>query len=92
MFKKILVLLLILCPFTVFGWDGTDVESGASVEIESGNLVRTGNDIEIYDYDAGEYKYVEVESINRYGNTVELELYDYDTGDTRTVEMYDYDY
>ncbi|MFD9901255.1 DUF5334 family protein [Mesorhizobium sp. NPDC059025] len=50
-----------------------DANTGNSVEIEKGNLVRTGQDIEIYDYGAGEYRDVTVEDINRYGSTVEIE-------------------
>ena len=70
-------------------WDGEDADSGASVEIESGNLVRTGNDIEMYDYDSGEYHDMSAESIQRSGSTVELEVYDYDSGEYRTLDMED---
>ena len=70
-------------------WEGYDYEKGSYVEIEKGNLVRTGEEIEIYDYDEGEYKNVEVEDINRYGSTVEVEVYDYETGESRTLEMED---
>tara|TARA_R110001599_G_scaffold159052_2_gene346193 strand:- start:7712 stop:7984 length:273 start_codon:yes stop_codon:yes gene_type:complete len=68
-------------------WDGTDSDSGVSIEIERGNLVRSGREIEFYDYDAGEYRTGQVQSIRRYGASVELEIEDEETGDTRTFEM-----
>lgn len=68
-------------------WDGIDSSSGEAVEIDKGNLVRQGNDIEIYDHSTGEYRDVTVESIDRSGSTVEVEVYDNDSGETRTLEM-----
>ena len=41
-------------------WDGYHWESGSYVEIDKGNLVREGRDIEIYDYGTGEYRDVTV--------------------------------
>jgi GTPase len=64
-------------------WDGYDYDTGNYIEVESGNLVRSGNEIEIYDYQTGEYKNVEVESIK----DKELEVYDHETGEYRTFEM-----
>ena len=64
-------------------WEGYDYDTGNYIEIESGNLVRSGNEIEIYDYQTGEYKNVEVESIK----DKELEVYDHETGEYRTFEM-----
>jgi pyruvate/2-oxoglutarate/acetoin dehydrogenase E1 component len=70
-------------------WDGYDYENGSYVDIEKGNLVRSGNDIEIYDYGTGSYKDVEVQSIDRQGSTVEIEVTDSETGENRTFEMDD---
>ena len=64
--------------------DGYDYNTNASIEIGSGNLVRSGNDIEIYDYGTGEYKYVEVQGFDYFGD---LEVYDYNTGEYRTFDM-----
>jgi len=64
-------------------WDGYDYNTGNYIEIGSGNLVRGGNEIEIYDYADGTYKDVEVQGMN--GN--ELEVYDYDTGEYRYLDM-----
>lgn len=72
-----------------FAWDGTDQESGADVEIGSGNLVRPGSDIEYYNHDSGGNSSATVESINRYGSTVEVEVYDHDSGEYRVLEMED---
>lgn len=86
---KKLLLLLLLFPLPSLAWDGYDYEEGNYIEIEEGNLVREGEEIEIYDYSDGEYKYVEVEEVDSYGGTTEVEVYDYETGEYRTFEMED---
>ena len=68
-------------------WDGQDAETGASVEIEKGNLVRPGETIEYYDHDVGAYKEGEVQSIDGSGSSVDVEVQDPETGETRTLEM-----
>jgi hypothetical protein len=70
-------------------WDGYDYESGGDIEIEEGNLVRPGEEIEYFDYDSGEYRYGDVESINSSGSFVEVEVYDQESGEYRTFEMED---
>lgn len=85
--KRIVLFLLALTPLTVMAWDGYDYDRGSYVEIEKGNLVRPGQDIEIYDYGSGEYRDVEVESITGSGSGAEVEVYDYSTGEYRTLEM-----
>lgn len=91
MITKITLTAVILVGASSFAlsWDGTDSDSGESIEIGRGNLVRTGKDIEIYDHGSGEYREVTVESIRRNGSTVEVEVYDYDSGEYRTLEMED---
>jgi hypothetical protein len=74
-----------------YAWDGTDTGTGAAVQIEQGNTVRTGNDIQLYDEDAGEYHDVTVEHINRLGSSVEVDVYDSDTGENRTLQFDDND-
>lgn len=74
---------------SVSAWDGVDYDTGNYIEIEKGNTVRRGNDIEIFDYGTGQYHDVEVESIRRYGNSVEVEVYDWETNEYRTFEMED---
>lgn len=68
-------------------WDGYDYESGNYVEIEKGQLVRPGREIEYFDYDKGEFRYGDVESIRDSGSSVEVEVYDQESGEYRTLEM-----
>ena len=85
----IIICFSLFCLFitdTAGAWDGTN-RFGHSIEIESGNLVRGGNDIEIYNWDTGRYEDVEVESINRFGGSVEIEVYNWNTGEYDTLEM-----
>lgn len=84
--KAALLLALATVSFQAFAWGGYDYEKGVFVEIEKGNLVRPGRDIEVYDFNKG-YIDVEVESIRRTGSTVEVEVRDNQTGELRTLEM-----
>ncbi|MCT7549839.1 DUF5334 domain-containing protein [Aliarcobacter butzleri] len=83
--KKILVISLLIT--NLFSWNGYDYDNGTDIEIGKGNLVRSGNDIEYYDYSDGEYKNAQVDSIRSYGNSVELNVIDEETGEYRTFEM-----
>lgn len=85
--KYLAMALFLLSSSVSLAWDGTDSESGSSVEIGKGNLVRAGQEIEVYDHDSGEYKNVEVESVTGNGSGADVEIYDYDTGEYRTLEM-----
>lgn len=69
------------------GWDGTNAETGDCVEIERGNLVRSGEEIEVYDCATGSYRYLEVEDIDGSGYGVEIEAYDLETGEYIYLEM-----
>lgn len=87
--KVALSFLLLASPLYATAWEGTETESGNDVEIEKGNLVRTGETIEYFDNNDGEYKSVTIDDINRYGDTVEIEATDDDTGESVTLEMED---
>lgn len=76
-----------LFPITTLAWDGYDYESGNYVEIEKGNLVREGEEIEYYDYKSGEYRYADVENIESNGSGAEIEIYDHQSGEYRTFDM-----
>ncbi len=91
MLKRAFTVLLVLSALSLptAAWDGTDTNTGEGVTIEQGNLVRTGNDIEIYDENTGDYHDVTVESISRSGSTVEMEVYDNTTGESRSLEFDD---
>ncbi len=80
---------LTLSSSQAMAWDGYDWDTNSDITIESGNLVRQGQEIEYYDWSESEYKYGDVERIDRIGNTVEVEIYDYQEGEYRTFEMYD---
>jgi hypothetical protein len=67
-------------------WDGTNTTTGSSVEIERGQLVRSGRTIEVYDSERG-YKEYDVDGIRRYGRSVEIEATDTETGESTTLEM-----
>ena len=84
--KLIGIIFLFIISNAVSAWSGTD-QDGNWVEIESGNLVRSGEDIEYYDSDSGEYKYGTVESVNGNGFGAEVEVYDYDSGEYKYSDM-----
>ena len=69
-----------------FAWDGTNSNTGSTVEIEREQLVRSGRTIEVYDSIEG-YKDYDVDSIRRSGRTVEIEATDSATGESTTLEM-----
>ena len=81
--KKILVVTLLLFALPSFAWEGFDYDTDDYIEIEKGNLVRPGRDIEIFDYSVGEYRDVRVESVS----SDEIEVYDYETDEYRTFDM-----
>jgi len=85
--KLFLLTLLTMFSFTASAWEGYDSGQNTNIEIGSGNLVRPGQEIEIYDNDHGEYHNVEVQSITGSGSGAEVEVYDYGTGEYRTLEM-----
>lgn len=82
-----IVIGLILLPINALAWDGYDYESGSYVEIDKGNLVREGKEIEYYDYESGEYRFGNVESVQSSGSGAEVEVYDHESGEYRTFEM-----
>ena len=86
---KILQIVLVFCFMltnSLYAWDGYN-DKGESIEIDSGNLVRPGTEIEVYNYNTGEYSDIEVESMNSYGGSTEIEGFNYNTGEYETLEM-----
>jgi hypothetical protein len=85
--KKIVCMLCALFLSTLLlpslAWDGYDYETGDSIEIEKGQLVRSGRDIEVYNYGTGRYETYEVQSVN----SDEVEVYDWNTGTYKTFDM-----
>lgn len=86
-FRQLILIAILSIPVISFAWDGYDYESGNHVEIDKGNLVREGEEIEYYDYDSGEYHYSKVQDVQSSGSGAEVEVYDYETGEYRTFEM-----
>ena len=81
--------MLTIAPMSgAIAWDGVDQKTGATVEIERGELVRSGRSIDVYDSEQG-YKTYDVENIQRFGRSVEIEVTDPSTGDTKVLEMED---
>ena len=85
--KYALIFTVLVLVTPAFAWDGYDYGSGSSVEVEKGQLVRPGRDIEFYDYGEGEYRQGEVQSMRDRGSSVEVEVYDQESGEYRTFEM-----
>lgn len=85
--RLLIILFFVLYSGAASAWDGVDAETGEEVEIGKGNLVRSGQEIEIYDGETGENKTVTVESVTGSGNSVTVEVYDDEKGETRTFEM-----
>lgn len=76
--------LLATCNLAA-AWDG-NTNTGSGVEIDSGQLVRSGETIEVYDSGEGTKTY-DVDSISRSGGTVEIEATDTATGESTTLQM-----
>src|ERR1700731_2672806 len=75
--KTLITALVLLGGYDLaVAWDGTNTTTGTSVEIEHGQLVRSGRTIEVYDSSEG-YKDYDVDSIRRSGGTVEIEASDF---------------
>ena len=87
--KKIITLAFFaaIMSSNIYAWEGVDNDSGSDIEIESGNLVRAGEEIEYYDHDYGEYRSADVESVESSGSGAEVEVYDHESGEYRTFEM-----
>jgi hypothetical protein len=85
--KFIIFLLLFVFSSLVFAWEGYDPLNNTPVAIDNGNVVRTGEAIELLDYSTGQYHSVDVESVRQVGGATEVEVFDYNTGDFRILDM-----
>lgn len=88
--RTFVLMIAVLCGSSVAAnaWDGVDTSTGNQVEIESGELVRSGRTIEFYDWGSGAYRTGDVDDIRRSGSTVEIDIID-DEGNSTTLEMED---
>lgn len=85
--KHLPAIFILLVSCAAHAWDEYGYDGNSLVEIEKGNVVRRGRQIELYDYATGEYRDVEVQSTIKSGYGTEIEVYDYDTGTYRIIEM-----
>jgi len=83
----IVFVLLSICSSPAIAWEGYDQQTGNPVEIDSGNLVRRGETIDVFDMNDGKYHMVDVDNISRFGGSVNVEGYDWEKGEYRTFEM-----
>ncbi|KAB1075463.1 hypothetical protein F6X53_24925 [Methylobacterium soli] len=67
-------------------WDGSDSSNCNGVEIEKGQTVRRGREVEFYDHGAGSFRTIDVDSVRRSGSGVEIEGTDSD-GNAVTLDM-----
>ncbi|WP_286134506.1 DUF5334 family protein [Methylobacterium sp. Leaf123] len=84
--RSVCALIIALLPAQALGWDGTNSETGDSIEIGRGETVRRGRSIDYYDHGSGDYRSLDVDSVRRRGNSVEIEGTD-DAGNSVTLEM-----
>ena len=84
---KFFALTLMLAANSATAWDGFDWKAGTYIEIEKGDLVRVGKEVEYYDVSKGEYRTGEVRSIGNYGNSIEVKILDTKSGEVRTFDM-----
>ena len=56
MIRRSLLLVVVTASITLtqgLAWDGTNTTTGTSIEIERGQIVRSGRTIEVYDSERG---------------------------------------
>ena len=83
----IAVLVCFSFSVTSLAWEGYDREKGEFVEIEEGNLVRAGEQIDVFNWSKGEYQQVVVEDVTDVGLSIEVEVYDPETGESTVYDM-----
>jgi len=84
--RVVFVILALLAPRQGLAWDGTNSGNGNAVQIERGQTVRQGREVEFYDYGAGTYRTFDVDSVRQSGGGVEVEGTD-SSGNAVTLEM-----
>ncbi len=64
-----------ICP--ALAWEGVDIKTNSSVQIEAGNLVREGSIIDFFDSIDGNYHTGKVLTMNSASNATELTIEDF---------------
>ncbi len=80
-------ILIIFSSANSLAWDGYDYDNDTAIEINSGNFVREGNVIDIYDWRKGENHKFEVKLMEEMFNSTRIEGYDLDEQKNRVLEM-----
>lgn len=80
--KKFLIIFCFLFS-PAFAWDGYNLETGEFINIDKDQLIRPGEEIEMFNYSTGEYEYREVDYVDDYA----IETFDYETGEYETFYM-----
>jgi hypothetical protein len=82
-----LLVLLTLMSQNAFAWSGFDNDNNTTIDIGSGELVRTGLTISIFDWSTDDYHDVEVLFLESSFNGTRLEVFDKQTNKKRMFEM-----
>ena len=80
------LILSLFAATAASAWDGTDTGTGNIIEIEKGQTVRQGHEVEFFDYGSGSYRSLDVDSARKSGSNVEVEGTD-SSGNAITLEM-----
>lgn len=70
-----------------YGWDGYDIDSDSSIEINEGNLVRLGQTIKIFDWQDNSNHLVTILSIDDNFSGTEIKARDEETNKIRVFKM-----
>ncbi|WP_419828336.1 DUF5334 family protein [Methylobacterium sp.] len=84
--RPAILIVSLLAGDPALAWDGTDTGTGNIVEIEKGQTVRQGHEVEFFDYGSGSYRSIDVNSVRGSGSSVEVEGTD-SSGNAITLEM-----
>jgi len=71
----IVLVAVVWASSACYGWDGYDWNKGEFVEVGKGNLVRTGNDIEVYHWGGAGYQDETVTDISHSGDVTTVDAY-----------------
>lgn len=86
---SIIFLLLALLTTTPAhaDWAGHDWIKGVDVSIDDDDLLRVGNEVEVYDGADGKYKDMNIENIKEDPEKTTLKVYDKERGEYRVFEI-----
>jgi len=78
---------IFLLPMQVLAWTGYDYEEKTIVDIGSGNLVREGYIIDLYQQKTDDFIQAKVLNIAYLGNSTEISIYDLNSDKKRILIM-----